>query len=102
MRKRLLLLSATFVLIGGRLPLAAQTAADTPSGPPAATIDLGTDDGVKLVKAEWRYSDTAIIEADFNAPGPDKQPTGAAIKTYDYTPHAGGADFDDSKWQRSE
>jgi len=99
MHKRLLLLSAILVLSGAGLPLAAQTAADTPSGPPAATIDLATDDGVKMVNAEWRYSDTKIIEADFNAPGPDKQPTGAPIKTYDYTPHAGSADFDDSKWQ---
>jgi gluconolactonase len=99
MCKRLLLLSATLFLTSVGLPLAAQTTLDTPSGPPAVTIDLATDDGVKLVNAEWRYSDTKIIEADFKAPGPDKQPTGAAIKTYDYTPHAGGADFDDSKWQ---
>src|SRR5262249_61362082 len=43
--------------------------------------------------------DTKIIEVDFKAPGADKQPTGVPIKTYDYTPHAGGADFDDSKWE---
>ena len=36
---------------------------------------------------------------DFKAPGPEGQPTGQPIKTYDYTPHAGGADFDDSRWQ---
>ena len=64
-----------------------------------ATIDLGSVDGVKAVKGEWRYSDTKIIEADFRGPGPDKQPTGAPVKTYDYTPHAGAADFDDSKWE---
>jgi gluconolactonase len=73
----------------------AQTAADTPE----ATIDLATAEGVKMVKGEWRYSDTKIIEIDFKGPGPDNQPTGAPVKTYDYTPHAGGADFDDSKWQ---
>jgi gluconolactonase len=100
MSQRFLLLSAIFVLSGVGLPLAAQTAADTPpSGPAAATIDLATDDGVKLAKAEWRYSDTKIVETDFKAPGADNQPTGAPIKTYDYTPHAGSADFDDSKWQ---
>src|ERR1041384_3304779 len=64
-----------------------------------ATIDLGSVDGVKTVKGEWRYSDTKIVEADFRGPGPDKQPTGAPVKTYDYAPHAGGADFDDSKWE---
>src|SRR5262249_57341139 len=31
--------------------------------------------------------------------GLDKQPTGKPIKTYDFTPHAGGVDFDDSKWE---
>lgn len=70
-----------------------------PAGKPDATIDLGSLDGVKAVKGEWRYSDTKIIEADFRGPGPDKQPTGALVRTYDYTPHAGGAEFDDSKWE---
>jgi gluconolactonase len=79
--------------------LMAQTSADTPKGQPEATINLATAEGAKLVKGEWRYSDTKIIEIDFKGPGPDNQPTGAPVKTYDYTPHAGGADFDDSKWQ---
>jgi gluconolactonase len=77
----------------------AKTSADVPSGTPAATIDLGTADGVTAVKAEWRYSDTKIVAVDFTGPGADKQPTGAPVKTYDYTPHAGGVDFDDSKWE---
>ncbi|MGH7792024.1 MAG: SMP-30/gluconolactonase/LRE family protein, partial [Thermodesulfobacteriota bacterium] len=66
---------------------------------PDAVIDLATTEGVKMVKGEWRYSDTKIIEVDFKAPGPDNQPTGKAIKTYDYSPHAGASDFDDSKWE---
>src|SRR5262249_52817008 len=69
-----------------------------PNGKPVATIDLASTGGVTLVKGEWRYSDTKIVEADFRGPGPDKQPTGAPVKTYDYTPHAGAADFNDSKW----
>ena len=60
---------------------------------PEASIDLGTAEGVKMVAGEWRYSDTKIIEVDFK--GPDKTPN----KTYDYAPHAGAADFDDSKWE---
>jgi gluconolactonase len=52
-----------------------------------------------MAKGEWRYSDAKIIEVDFKAPGPDGQPTGKSTKTYDYTPKAGGADFDDSKWE---
>ena len=66
---------------------------------PEATIDLATAEGVSIVKGQWRYSDTKIIEVDFKGPGSDKQPTGAPIKTYDYTPHAGGVDFDDSRWE---
>lgn len=81
--------------------LAAMTPAQevVPVGKPDATINLATDDGAKLVKGQWRYSDTRIIEVDFKGPGPDKQPTGAPIRTYDYEPKAGVADFDDSKWE---
>ena len=77
---------------------AAKASAELPVDKRNATIDLGSVDGVKALKGEWRYSDTKIVEADFRGPGPDKQPTGAPVKTYDYVPHAGGADFDDSKW----
>src|SRR5438552_342745 len=78
----------------------AETNADAPTGKPDAAIDLATKEGVDLVKGQWRYSDTKVIEVDFKAAGPDKQPTGKPIKTYDFTPHAGGGDFDDSKWER--
>ncbi len=77
---------------------AAQTQA-VPSGRPEAAIDLTTDEGAKLVNGQWRYSDTKIVEVDFLNPGADKQPTGRPIKTYDYEPKAGTADFDDSKWE---
>jgi len=51
------------------------------------------------VKGQWRYSDTKIVEVESRGPGADLKPSGAPIKTYDYTPHAGAADFDDSRWQ---
>ena len=69
-----------------------------PYGRPDATIDLRTKEGTQLVKGAWRYSDVQIIETDFRAPGPDLKPSGKPTKTYDYTPHAGAADFDDSHW----
>jgi len=72
---------------------------ETPTGTPEATIDLKTDAGVQLVKGQWRYRDIRIVEADFRGPGPDGQPTGPPVKTYDFTPHAGGADFNDSGWE---
>jgi gluconolactonase len=70
-----------------------------PYGRPDATIDLRTREGTQLVKGVWRYSDVKIIETDFRAPGPDLKPSGKATKTYDYTPHAGAAEFDDSQWE---
>jgi gluconolactonase len=66
---------------------------------PEATIDLATRQGVKTVKGQWRYSDTKIVEVDFRSAGADGQPGGAPNKAYDFTPHAGGADFDDSNWE---
>jgi gluconolactonase len=70
-----------------------------PYGRPDAAIDLRTREGTQLVKGTWRYSEVKVIETDFRAPGPDLKPSGAPIKTYDYTPHAGAMDFDDSKWE---
>ena len=75
-------------------------AQDVPGTKPAAAIDLATADGVKSVNGQWKYSDTKIVEANFRSAGPDNQPTGEPVKTYDYTPHAGGADFDDANWEQ--
>lgn len=95
-KKRIALLT---VLAWGVLTALAQGQESVPTTKPDATINLATDEGAKLVKGQWRYSDTKIVEVDFKAPGADKQPTGAPNRTYDYTPKAGPADFDDSKWE---
>ena len=92
-------------LLIGIVPLAllaaiVETRFSTPEGKPEATVNLATEDGVRLMKGQWRYSDTKIVEVDFRGPGPDGMPTGAPVKTYDYTPHAGVAGFDDSKWEK--
>jgi gluconolactonase len=76
-----------------------QSIQDPPFGRPDAVIDLATHEGVQIVHGSWRYSDTKIIEVDSQGPGTDLKPTGAPIKTYDYAPHAGAANFDDSKWE---
>src|SRR6184192_2513816 len=86
------------VFLAGRA--LAETNADAPTGKPDVVIDLATKEGVDLVKGQWRYSDTKIIEVGFKAVGPDKQPTGKPNRTYDFTPHAGVSDFDDSKWEK--
>ena len=97
-----LLIIALAVTIGSLKTSAETLPSAVPAGKPEASIDLATGDGVKLVKGQWRYSDTRIVEVDFKAAGADNQPTGAPVKTYDYTPHAGGADFDDSAWTAIE
>ena len=103
MRVTLLLIILGCLYVGLSGASANSTRADDasgfPSGRPEAKIDLATAAGLANVKGEWRYSDTKIVEVDFRGPGADKQPTGAPVKTYDYTPHAGVADFDDSKWE---
>lgn len=100
MKTRLFFFSLCVSLAFSVQPVMAQNwAAQTPPyGRPDATIDLRTKEGVQLIKGEWRYSDVQILEVDAKGPGPDLKPSGAPVKTYDYTPHAGIAGFDDSKW----
>jgi gluconolactonase len=85
------------------LPVSASSqtwaAQEPPYGRPDAVVDLRTKEGAELVKGQWKYSDVRIVEADFRAPGPDLKPSGKPIKTYDYSPHAGAAEFDDSHWE---
>jgi gluconolactonase len=78
----------------------AQITPDAPVlGRPEAVINLATTEGVQLVKGQWRYSDTRVIEVDHHSPGPDLRPSGPPNKTYDVTPHAEAAEFDDANWE---
>ncbi len=100
MRARALLSGAAAVLVlaGSPFGATAQITPDAPAGRPAAIIDLATDEGVRLVKGQWRYSDVKIVEVEHRGPGPDLRPSGPPNRTYDIVPHAGAADFDDSAW----
>ena len=93
--RRFLPLAAALAVAWGVAPAAlAQNGFDYPDGrKPEAVIDLATAAGAALVQGQWRYSDTKIIETDF------KDAAGHPNKTYDYTPHAGAAAFDDSAWE---
>src|SRR6201981_3677711 len=88
-----LVLSLALVSAGG------QTIQDPPVGRPDAVVDLASREGVQLVNGQWRYHDVKIEDADSRAVGPDLKASGAPIRTYDYSPHAGPADFDDSQWE---
>ena len=69
-------------------------------GKPEAVVDLATREGVALLKGEWRYSDTRLVQIAFHDPGADNQPTGPDTRTWDYLPKAGARDFDDAGWAR--
>ena len=88
-----------FLILIQLLMLATLLAQDVPSGKPDAMIDLATVEGVKLAGGQWKYSDTKIVETNFNSAGADNQPSGPAVKTYDYTPKAGVSGYDDSQWE---
>ena len=75
-----------------------QAVQDPPFGRPDAIVDLSSREGIQLVQGQWRYHDVKIVDADSRGVGPDLKPSGAPTKTYDYEPHAGSADFDDSQW----
>jgi hypothetical protein len=65
-----------------------------PGFPPTLVVDLMSAEGAALVGAQWRVSDVTVKEV------PSIQGTITQNKmTYDIDPHAGGTDFDDSKWQ---
>ena len=62
---------------------------DVPEGRPVATIDLMKEDGLRQVSGHWRTSDVALIPSDFD---------GTTKGVYDYSPHAGAVNYDDSNW----
>ena len=97
--RAIIALATGTLLFSSSLALTANLDESLAKRKPEATIDLGTREGVQLVKGEWRYSDTKIIEVNFKAAGADGQPSNTPNKTYDFTPHAGGSDFDDSQWE---
>ena len=92
------ILAAVAVVAAASAAAAGPRALGPLDGRPDAIVDLATPAGVALVQGQWRYSDTRIVETDFRAPGPDLKPSGAPIRTYDFTPHAGAAGFADSAW----
>ncbi len=66
---------------------------------PDAIVDLRTTEGVARVNAQWRYSDTTIREIEHRDVGADLKAGGPRNHTFDFSPDARAADFDDSKWE---
>lgn len=65
-----------------------------PSLVPSATVNLMTPDGSAVFGAVWRTAEARIVEVE---PMAGRMP--GYEKTFDMQPHAGDANFDDSKWQ---
>ncbi len=80
-------------------PSWAQVTGDAPGVRPDAIVDLKTDEGIGLLKGQWRYSNVKIVDVDHHSPGADLAPSGPPNRTQDIDLHAGTADFDDSKWE---
>lgn len=64
-----------------------------------ARVDLTTTQGLAAVQGTWRYRDVELIRTQHRRADERGQPTGETVDTWDYLPHAGGRDFDDSSWQ---
>ena len=77
-----------------------QVTGDAPGVRPDAIVDLRTDEGISLVKGQWRYSNVKVIDVDHHSPGTDLAPSGQSNRTQDIDLHAGAADFDDSNWEQ--
>jgi gluconolactonase len=65
--------------------------------PPSHAVDLMTGDGVAAFGAQWKTMEAKIVE------GPALPNAMPGYKTsYDISPHAGEAGFDDSSWPTIE
>jgi gluconolactonase len=98
MKQRLLPFAFALTVIAMNVSAFAQS--PLPAGTPDAVIDLATDAGAQSVNGQWRYSDVKIVETNFKAAGADGQPGAIANTTYDITPKAGDADFNDASWEK--
>ena len=58
---------ATLMLLAATVAGAQPVADNLAKRKPEAVIDLATRAGVQLVRGEWRYSDTKIVEVDFKS-----------------------------------
>jgi gluconolactonase len=81
-------------------PSWAQVTGDAPGVRPDAIVDLKTDEGIGLLKGQWRYSNVKVVDVDHHSPGADLAPSGPPNRTQDIDIRAGASDFDDSRWEQ--
>jgi gluconolactonase len=103
MNARILLALAVAAVALSSAASVAQTTSAVPAGNPDAIVDLDSAAGQAAVQASWRFHDAALADADFQAAGPDRKPSGAKVRTHTVTPDAASvtaASFDDATWER--
>lgn len=91
---------ATLIVAVSPMLAWAQVTGDAPGVRPEAIVDLKTDEGIGLLKGQWRYSNVKVIDVDHHSPGIDLAPSGPPNRTQDIDVHAGAANFDDSQWEQ--
>jgi gluconolactonase len=92
--------SAILAMAVANTPAFSSRADDSPRTVlPNAILDLRTIEGAAHAGAQWRFSDTQIQQIQRRDVGPDLKPSGPENRTYDFTPDARAADFDDAKWE---
>lgn len=94
------LLAAYFLGYGWTLALNAGAEHAPRAVPPEAVVDLRTREGIARVRGEWRYRDARIEAISHRSVGPDLKASGRPNRTFDFTPDARAAEFDDSKWEK--
>lgn len=95
-----LCLRCLLLLAAGSGVTPAHAAARNRSVLPDAVLDLRTPAGAQRARADWRYRDTRLAEIDHRDVGPDLKATGPANRTFDFTPDARAANFDDADWEK--
>ena len=66
-------------------------------GAPTPSSTSAPTEGAQLVQGAWRYHDADVVAVSHRAVGADLKPSGAPNRTFDLTPKAGVAEFDDSR-----
>lgn len=84
--------SAAVVTIAWAAPQATEAPA-APTAKPDATLDLMTREGAAAAKAQWKFAEARIVEAENTREG-------VTVRTHDIEPRAGDADFNDATWEQ--
>ncbi len=67
-------------------------------GRPDAVVDLGAEDGARLVSARWRFVPATLTEVAGVVVGPDLRPVPGEARTLDLSPRPRQPGWEDAPW----